>query len=134
MKIRSQGKETCSKSAKYSDLLEKGTGHPGSCWILYKGLDLKRKFVENLEEQHSMAFLGLASPSQANARNIHSADKVVRLLEVRLSLFSFDIHSKLKKRRMAKLNGMKCCNILTHHIQLTQSIELLKDIQRIITQ
>lgn len=45
-----------------------------------------------------MAFLGLASPSQAKARNIHSADKVVRLLEVRLSLLSFDIHSKLKKQ------------------------------------
>ena len=98
MKIESQLKATCSKSAKYSDLLEKGTGHPGSCWILNKGLDLQRKFIENLEEQHSMAFLGLASPSQAKARNIHSADKVVRLLEVRLSLFSFDIHSKSKKQ------------------------------------
>ena len=94
LKIRTQGKETCSKSAKYSDLLEKGTGHPGSCWILNKALDLKRKLIKNLEEQHSMAFLGLASPSQAKARNIHSADKVVRLLEVRLSLFSFHIHSK----------------------------------------
>ena len=87
---------TCSKRAKYSDLLEKGTGQPGSCWMLnetieflYWNILIERLStnvwkIVNLEEQHSMAFLGLASPSQARARNMHRAESVVRLFAVLL--------------------------------------------------
>ena len=41
---------------------------------------------KHLDEQHSMAFRGLASPSQARARNMHKAESVVRLFAVRLNL------------------------------------------------
>ena len=41
--------------------------------------------MRNLDEQHSMAFRGLASPSQARARNMHNAERVVLLFAVLLT-------------------------------------------------
>ena len=61
MKIESQLKVTCSKSAKYSDLLEKGTGHPGSCWILNKGFRFKKKIYR---KPGGAAFDGLSRTSK----------------------------------------------------------------------
>ena len=75
--------------------------HAG-CWA--KELDsMFDSNIRNLDEQHSMAFLGLASPSQARARNMHNAERVVRLFAVLLNWES-------------TLGNLKYLAILVYHI------------------
>ena len=63
--------------------------------------------MRNLDEQHSMAFRGLASPSQARARNMHKAERVVRLFAVLLNLASTFAHTKIGQHQMSVWEGNK---------------------------
>ena len=66
-----------------------------------------------------MAFRGLASPSQARARNMHNAERVVRLLAVLLNLEFWFGHTKVGQHQISVLKIESVSvqkDILVYHI------------------
>ena len=91
--------------------------HAGCC---AKDLDLMfDSDIRNLDEQHSMAFLGLASPSQARARNMHNAERVVRLFAVLLNWESTFAHTKVGQRQ---ISGHTCISHIRHSVSPPQHL------------